>query len=175
MFDVTTIPMQRDDTQTPPAITIEPGDLYPAVVARIKAAVAEYRKQQAAGEIDLEAIVPELVTTPGRGGNARARVLMTNALALPDKAWDDALRPRSEFHAIEYKAINMDVMRSLGISKAGLAQIQQVKDRGDALEVAIGWFLHALRLAIGPFTLTIGHGVPADGDPSDRDQRPYRL
>ena len=46
---------------------------------------------------------------------------------------------------------------------------------GTALEVAIGWFLHALRLKIGKFSLTIGHGVPEGGDPSDKTQRPYRL
>lgn len=171
MFDVTTIPMQRNGNE----ISIEPGDLYPAIIARIQECLAEYRRQEAAGEIDIDGIVPELVTTPGRGGNARAKVLLRNALALPAKAWADALRPRTEFHPIDYQSLNMDVMRSLGISEEGLAQIQQVKDRGDALEIALGWFVHALRLALGSWTLNIGHGVPLGGDLSDKNQRPYRL
>lgn len=127
------------------------------------------------GEIDIDGIVPELVTTPGRGGNARAKVLLQNALALPAKAWEDALHPRIEFHPVEYKTLNMDVMRSLGISAEGLAQIQEVKDRGDALEIAMGWFLHALRLRIGAFNLSIGSGAPAGSDPADVSLRPYRL
>jgi hypothetical protein len=95
--------MQRDDAQTPPEITVEPGDLYPRIIARIKACLDEYRRQEAAGEIDIDGIVPELVTTPGRGGNARAKILLQNALALPATAWDDALRSRSEFHLVYRK------------------------------------------------------------------------
>jgi hypothetical protein len=172
MFDVTTIPMT---TNRRGERIVEPDNLYPTVIVRIKEALTEYRRQEAAGEIDIDGIVPELVTTPGRGGNARAKILLRNALALPEKAWDDALRPRTEFHPIEYKTLNMDMMRSLGISEEGLAQIQEVKDRGDALEVAYGWFAHALRLAIGSFSLTIGSGAPAGSDPSDVSLRPYRL
>jgi len=61
-----------------------PDDLYPAIVARIQDC--------------LEGANPvELLATTERGGSWRADALMANVRALPEEAWQDALRPRSDF------------------------------------------------------------------------------
>jgi len=146
MFDILDIPhevVEEEINEQPVKVYVfYAEDLYPAVIGRIRDVLAGANPS-------------ELLATTERGGSARADVLLKNARALPTEAWDDALRPREQFIAeVPYFSVvskngreNQEFISLL--PKAKQADVLQMVHRGFALEIALGWFSHALRLAIG--------------------------
>jgi len=153
MFDIKSILMEITDGEDGVKhITIHPEDLYPAIIIRIQ-------------EVLAGANPTELLATSERGGTARADILLANARALPERAWEDALCPREQFIAIPYLSVvekNGKIRAELmeAFSKSLRPEIERMVARGNALEVALGWFLHALRLEYGGTinTITTGKG-----------------
>ena len=150
MFEITKVPMEVEPGENGVQVTVHPEDLYPTIIARIQEC--------------LEGANPvELLATTERGGSRRADVLIKNARALPAEAWQDALRPREEFIALPYGSF---VVKNGGINQVMFsaldssirAEVSRMINRGFALEVALGWFLHALRLHYGAHNTTITTG-----------------
>ena len=144
MFDVTKLTMTIGEEDGQPSILIDPKDLYPAVLERIQEV------------LETGSTPSELMALTERGGNARAEILLATARALPQDAWINALIPRSEFYP-DVPYISLDKRESLFplIDANYLPTVQALCTRGDALELALGWFLHALRLALGGFNAKI--------------------
>lgn len=158
---------------------IDPAVMYPAAVEHIKEVLKMARSSGALEELttpetgevtvgayvrrimagDLSQHTPELVATPERGGDARARQLVLNAAQLPDSAWKDALTDRDKVHPEIPFSIDLDLLVRVGASKDAIQAAQRVKQRGVALEIALGWFLQALRLEIGGSNNTIGRDM----------------
>lgn len=133
-------------------------ELYPAVIDRIQ-------------EVLDGANPLEVLATSERGGTARADILIANARALPAQAWKDALRPRDEFTSVSY-AMVADKQGKPRDDLLGMFSLESQKEvtrmiqRGTALEIALGWFLHAARLEFGAINTTIN---------SRDDSKPFRL
>lgn len=147
MFDISDIPMTVTPGNGITVVSVNPGDLYPAMVARVQAVLA--------GEQPVE-----LFALSERGGMARADTLVANARALPAEAWTDALLPRDQFSPWPYFTLverngreRQDLLEQL--PKADRAQALRMIQRGHALEICLGWFLHALRLKYGALDTTI--------------------
>ena len=147
MFDIKSIPMtvERGDGTT--KIEVAPEDLYPAMIARIQ-------------EVLKGANPNEILASMERGGSARADRLIAEARAIPETAWEDALRPRDEFIQADYFSF---VERNGRLKESMLSFVQpktrpdvrRMVARGYALEIAMGWFLHAARLEFGVCDTTI--------------------
>lgn len=151
MFDVMTLKMSLDESGDKPRIVIHQEDLYPPVIARIKEVLES-------GETPVE-----LLAMPKKGGGARAQTLLDTARNLPEEAWDDALKPRAEFHATSYQSfvdrngkVNAAVLDLLKATER--KEVERMINRGFALEVALGWFSQALRLRVGGYRLRITKG-----------------
>lgn len=147
MFDIQSIPMTVEKDEGVTKIEIAPEDLYPAMIARIQ-------------EVLKGANPNEILASMERGGNARADRLIAEARALPERAWEDALRPRDEFIEAEYFAFverNGRLREGMlnMVSPKVRPEIRRMVERGYALEIAMGWFLHAIRLEFGACDTTI--------------------
>lgn len=147
MFDIRSIPMQVKPGDGVTTITVAPGDMYPAIIGRILDVLAGSNPS-------------ELLATAERGGSARADVLIANARQLDAQAWSDALAPRDEFTALPYFAFvekngraRPDMLALLDQNTR--PQVERMIYRGYALEIAMGWFLHAARLEFGACDVTI--------------------
>jgi len=141
-FDVLTIPHEKSAEGGVPVYSFSAADLYPALIERIKKVIFD-------GDNPSEILAPT-----ERGGTARADRLLETARSLPPQAWDDALKPRDEFTEIPYQAV---VAKNGGMIESVVASfddktakdVVKMVNRGYALEVALGWFSHALRLQVG--------------------------
>jgi hypothetical protein len=139
-------------------VTIDPAIMYPAVIARIRYCLDEkvFPAELIQSRMDEDG-KPVVLTD-------RAATLFANARLLADvssSAWDDALEHRENFFAGRVYA--PPGKRSLDLYADNLkADIQQLWYRGDALEIALGWFLQALRCKIGGSNNTILTGVNPD-------------
>lgn len=150
MFEITAIPMEIEAGEGVTKVIVHPEDLYPAMVARVF-------------EVLGGANPTEILALPERGGVERANRLMANARGLPVQAWEDALRPREEFCELPYGAFverngGVKVQMLEALAKGKRAEVERMVQRGFALEIAMGWFLHALRLALGAVDVTITTG-----------------
>lgn len=147
MFDVKSIPMSIVQGESVTEVTVNPEELYPAMIARIR-------------EVLDGANPSEILASTERGGSARADVLIANARTLPEQAWQDALRRRDEFTSLPYSSFvkkngraREDILQALD-TPTREAVVRMIQ-RGYALEIAYGWFCQALRLAFGAYELTI--------------------
>lgn len=146
-FDIKSIPMTIVEGDGITKISVAPEDLYPALIERIK-------------EVLAGANPSEILASLERGGNARADRLIAEARNLPEEAWTDALRPRSEFTEAAYFSF---VERNGGLKESMLnllpakakVEVKKMVARGYALEICMGWFLHAIRLEFGACDTTI--------------------
>jgi len=151
LFDVKTLKMEIDESGDKPQIVIHQEDLYPPIIARIVEV------------LDSNEPPLELVALPEKGGWARAETLLKTARELPAEAWEDALKPRDEFHEVSYQSVvdrNGKVNTTmLNMLKAeDRKAVERLVNRGFALEVALGWFSQALRLRVGGYRLRITKG-----------------
>lgn len=147
MFDIKTIPMEINKRDEVTSVVVNPADLYPLIVDRIK-------------EVLAGANPSELLASVERGGSARADRLIGDARSLPSDAWGDALRPRNEFVELPYFAFvekngraRQNMLDLLTPDKR--VEVERMIHRGYALEIAYGWFCQALRLEFGAYDLTI--------------------
>lgn len=147
MFDIKSIPMEVEKGEGVTKVLVAPEELYPAVIERIQ-------------EV-LEGANPnELLASTERGGSARADRLVAEARALPESAWKDALTPRADFIDAPYFAF---VEKNGRLKESMLEMLPEetqpyalrMVQRGYALEIAMGWFLHAIRLEFGACDTTI--------------------
>ncbi len=147
MFDIQSVPMTVTKGEGFTHILVAPEELYPAMIARIQEVLAGANPN-------------EILAPTERGGSARADRLINEARALPEQAWKDALRSRSEFHEAEYFAF----VEKNGRLKEGMLamlptktrpEVRRMVERGYALEIAMGWFLHAARLEYGAINVDI--------------------
>jgi len=141
-FDVLSIPHEKSAENGIPVYSFSASDLYPAMIDRIKKVVFE-------GDNPSEILAPT-----DRGGNARADILLATARNLPEQAWEDALKPRDEFTNVPYFSVvkkNGGVVGEVleSFDKSTREEVTHMIERGYALEVALGWFSHALRLQVG--------------------------
>lgn len=147
-FDIKSIPMEIKKGEETTKVSVAPEDLYPSTIQRIKEVLA------GANPI-------ELLASDERGGNSRANRLIVEARALPEEAWEDALKPRDEFIQVSYFSF---VERNGRLKEEMLdlvipdvqEEVKRMVARGYALEIAMGWFLHAIRLEFGACDTTIG-------------------
>lgn len=138
-------------------VTIDPAVMYPAVIDRIRYCLDEnvFPSELIQNRAD-EAGNPTISTD-------RATTLLRNARQLPDTAWYEALLHRQDFFG--GKVYTTPDRRNIALYAKNLqADIQRVWERGDALEVALGWFLQALRCRIGGSNNTILAGENAGTD-----------
>lgn len=141
MFDIKTIQMKIEPDAGVTKILVAPEDLYPPIIARILDVLAGANPN-------------ELLASTERGGSARADRLIAEARALPIQAWKDALIARDEFSAAEYFAfverngrLKESMLKMLPLKSQ--VEVRRMVERGYALEIALGWFLHAVRLEFG--------------------------
>jgi hypothetical protein len=133
--------------------------MYPAVIARIRECLTQNifpaeliqnrPREDGTPDINLE----------------RAKALLQNARKLPPEAWDDALAHRESFDSpVGYVEWNKRPDLEVYV-KSARDKIERLWNRGDALEVAMGWFLQALRCRIGGSRVEIlaGRDGKADG------------
>jgi len=160
MFDPSTLVELPKVEATDQTVQIDPAIMYPATIARIQECMTLWRQQIVEhGEADIQECAPELCAPKYRGGTGRAVQLMKNALAVPDDGWQFAMLDRREFYpALDYPA-PIAFFESVGVGPDFLEVARQVNARGDALEVAVGWFLHALRLQLGGTNNQIKHDL----------------
>jgi hypothetical protein len=99
--------------------------------------------------------------------------LIAEARALPAQAWTDALTARDEFSQAEYFAfverngrLKESMLKILPVKSQG--EVRRMVERGYALEIALGWFLHAVRLEFGACATDIN-------PKSEIGKRAYRL
>jgi hypothetical protein len=147
MFNIKDLTMDVQPGDGITKIVVQPDNMYPVIITRIQEVLAGANPN-------------ELLATAERGGSARADVLIQNARALPEQAWQDALTPRSEFTVLPYGAFverngqaRQDMITVL--SPATQADVIRMIQRGYALEIAYGWFCQAVRLEYGSYDLTI--------------------
>lgn len=160
MFDIKSLKMNIEKGEGPVQVTIAPQDLYPPMVERIQ-------------DVLKGANPTEILASTERGGNARADRLISEARNLPEQAWVDALRPRSEFSDASYFSFvqpNGRLKNSMMdlVAPKTRPDVLRMVQRGYALETAMGWFLHALRLEFGQVDVTIQPG-------SDEEKDQFRL
>jgi hypothetical protein len=146
-FDIRSISMDIQPGEGITRITVAPEDLYPAMIQRIQ-------------EVLSGANPNEILASTERGGNARADRLIAEAKALPADAWDDALKPRGDFIGLPYFSVvekNGRLREELVTVLAPKTRpdVMRMVQRGYALEIAMGWFLHAARLEFGAIDTTI--------------------
>lgn len=147
-------------------VTIDPNVMYPAVFERIEYVLTN-------NAIPDELIYHQIIDGEVIGQSDRAKRLLRSAKALPDSAWEDARKHRKEFITfVGYLAPNKRPPLEIYASDIHDA-VQRLWARGDALEVAVGWFLHALRIKIGGSKNTILSGK-LDGE-TDHDFFHYQL
>lgn len=133
-------------------VTFDPHIIYPVTIERIRYVL---QNQVFPDElIQHRVVILDDGTPEPQVSTDRAKRLLANARRLPDYAWDSALRHRAEFDSpIPYPlgVAPHDRPDIKVYAPAVRDKIQWVWDRGDALEVAFGWFHHALRIQIGGF------------------------
>jgi hypothetical protein len=117
-------------------VTVHPDDLYPAVLKRIQY-ILETR------EIPYELNAPR-----EEGGDVRGRKLVREIMALPIDVWADARTSRDWFIDLPVKS-DYDQLAAAGLPPDSLNQLLRLKYRAKALDIALGWFMHALRIRIG--------------------------
>jgi len=151
MFDIKSIPMTVEKNGNVTKITVHPADLYPVIIARIR-------------DVLVGANPNELLASTERGGSARADRLVAEARNLPEQAWLDAVCHRNEYGSADYFSfverngrLKESMMELLPDKARG--EVLRMVQRGYALEIAMGWFLHAIRLEFGACDTTI---TPAD-------------
>jgi hypothetical protein len=115
--------------------------------------------KRALGNLPPDLMPSELDAPILRGGGDRMYRLVRNALALPVEAWEWALIDRDQFYPnIPYQPKG-DWLQSLEMSEESRTAVMRVQARGYALEIALGWYLHALRLKIGGSYSDIGRDL----------------
>ena len=126
-----------------PTVIVHPDDMYPIVLDRILY-VLESR------EIPYELNAPR-----ERGGEKRGRAIVGKALAVPTggqplgfNSWQDARSHRDMFTDLPVTT-DYDLMKAQGLPERALAELMRLKWRARALDIALGWFQHALRIRIG--------------------------
>src|SRR5574341_1244378 len=166
----------RLETHSRQYIHVEPADLYDNTIARIvevlgiRAYWAEremaeppyqdyLETKRALGSVPFELMPLELDAPTSRGGGERMYVLLRNALALPEAAWEWALIDRDQFYPMIPYIPRADWLEQLSLPGESREVVGMVQARGHALEVALGWFLHALRLKIGGGNVDIGRDL----------------
>lgn len=123
MFDPTEYAELNEGRSTParPSYDVDPDRLYPDLIAHIRAALES-------GELPDELITRagDPMIAPGQA----AHKWLGKARKVALSAWDDALEPRDAFD--------------------DAADAARIAARAEALEVAQGWFVRALKTATGP-------------------------
>lgn len=140
--------------------TIDPFVFYPAVIERIEYVLRE-------NVFPSEIVQQRMVDGDLQISTSRSITLLNNAKSLPAEAWVDALAHRKTFTSpVGY--IPPKKRPDLAIYTAEVREdILRVWNRGDALEVAQGWFLHALRCRIGGANGRILTGALEGETPAD--------
>ncbi len=136
VWDVLSLKMDIEFIEGIHHVTIHPDDLYPPVIERIQY-ILETR------EIPYELNAPR-----EEGGDSRGRILTKRVIALPLGVWIDAMTHRTAFIDLPVKS-NIEQLKSAGLPLESLNQIMRLKYRSLALDSALGWFMHALRIRIG--------------------------
>ncbi len=117
-------------------VTVHPDNLYPTVIKRIRYI------------LDTREIPYELNAPREEGGNSRARNLMKKILALPIEVWKDAETTREWFIDLPVKS-DYEQLKAAGLPQESLNQLVRLQYRARALDLALGWYMHALRIRIG--------------------------
>jgi len=139
------------------SVTIDPSVIYPAVIERIRYCLAENVFPSELVQSRVDETGEPVVSTD------RAKTLLSNARRLPDSAWADALAHRQLFFV--GRVYQTPKRRDISLyAKSLQSDIERLWLRGDALEVAMGWFLQALRCRIGGSNNTILAGDNAGTD-----------
>lgn len=125
-------------------VTVDPDIMYPAVIARIRdildnrIAIPDELRQERVNDAGFVEVVID-----------RAKYLRNAAAAVPPQVWSNALKPRSEFSRyLTYQPVKNRAPLEL-YADVYRDDLSVINKRGDALEIALGWFLQALRCKIG--------------------------
>ena len=122
-------------------VTIDPHVMYPAMIERIQYVLH-------GGIFPGEIIQQRMVDGELEVSTSRTKRLLNYAKSLPEDAWQDALTHRKNFRSpVGYILPNKRPSLDL-YTPEFRDDIKRLWNRGDALEVAQGWFLHALRIQI---------------------------
>lgn len=142
-------------------VTIDPHIMYPAVIERIHTVIQE--------ELAPTELIQQRINEAGEVvvSTDRMKTLLNNAKSLPPSAWEDARSHRNAFDSpVGYAPPRHRPPRDTFSSEAQ-GRIERIWQRGDALEVALGWFLQALRCKIGGSNNTILSGALDGETPQD--------
>ncbi len=136
IWDVLSVKMDIELIDGIHHVTVHPDDLYPTVIKRIRY-ILETRE-----------IPHELTAVREEGGDTRGRTIMRRILALPIEVWKDAETTREWFVDLPVKS-NYAQLETAGLPVESLNQLLRLQHRAKALDLALGWYMHALRIRIG--------------------------
>lgn len=168
VFDLCESVEERDSGS--PRVVVDPATLYPAIVARIQAAIAETAPPA-------ELMMPRDRLAPGVSPSVKADAWIGRAQAITEEAWNDALTPREALPALPLP-VNWEALVGLGsfltqsrqaltanllaerlyngqlppwlagyVTDEMLATVERRARRAYALDFALAWFQQAMRVA----------------------------
>lgn len=147
-------------------LSIDPAELYPKVIKRIKECMA---RDEAPAEL-----VNSDPNVEGAAKHQPALDTVAAARQLPVEAWDYALQSRDDF-AQDFPGGNQEKWKAFGASQEKIDEWNKILWRAAALEIALGWFQKSIRHANrSKYSLMITTGLTPEQKVAG-ERPPYRL